>query len=404
MPLTNLKVDKAKPKDKQYKLADERGMYLLVHPKGGKWWRLDYRFKGKRKTLSLGTVPEVSLKEARKKRDEARSILEDGVDPSYYRASAKTPGEDSFEVVAREWYEKFQGQWAESHAVKTLGRLEKDILPWVGSRPIDAIEPPELLRIFRRAENRGALDTAHRIQQIASRIFRYGVATGRCLRDPTTDLRGALPPARSAHFATITDPKEIGGLLRALDGYRGSHITRCALQLAPLVFVRPGELRRAEWAEINLNDAEWRIPAVKMKMKRDHIVPLSKQATHFLEDIQPLTGNQKYVFPSMLTAGRAMSENTVNSALRRLGYTKGEITGHGFRSMASTLLNENGWTPDAIERQLAHVEGNSVRAAYNYAEHLEERRRMMQWWADYLDGLKFGAAVIQPWPKPAKTG
>jgi len=388
MPLTNLKVEKAKPKEKQYKLADERGMYLLIHPKGGKWWRLDYRFQGKRKTLSLGTVPDVSLKEARKKRDEARSILDDGADPSYYRASAKAFGEDSFEAVAREWFEKFRGQWAQSHAVKILGRLEKDLLPWVGSRPIDAIEPPELLRAFRRVENRGALETAHRIQQIASRVFRYGVATGRCSRDPTADLKGALPPNRSNHFATITDPKEIGELLRAIDGYQGSLITRCALQLAPLVFVRPGELRHAEWTEIHPDRAEWRIPAAKMKMKRDHIVPLSDQAIQILEEIKPLTGNGRYVFPSVLTTGRPMSDNTINSALRRLGYSKDEMTGHGFRSMASTVLNENSWTPDAIERQLAHVEGNSIRAAYNYAEHLEERRRMMQWWADYLDGLK----------------
>ena len=388
MPLTNLKVDKAKPKEKQYKLADERGMYLLIHPKGGKWWRLDYRFQGKRKTLSLGTVPDVSLKEARKKRDEARSILDDGADPSYYRASAKAFGEDSFEAVAREWFEKFRGQWAQSHAVKILGRLEKDLLPWVGSRPIDAIEPPELLRAFRRVENRGALETAHRIQQIASRVFRYGVATGRCSRDPTADLKGALPPNRSNHFATITDPKEIGGLLRAIDGYQGSPITRSALTLAPLVFVRPGELRHAEWMEIHPDRAEWRIPAAKMKMKRDHIVPLSDQAIQILEEIKPLTGNGRYVFPSVLTTGRPMSDNTINSALRRLGYSKDEMTGHGFRSMASTVLNENSWTPDAIERQLAHVEGNSIRAAYNYAEHLEERRRMMQWWADYLDGLR----------------
>ena len=394
MPLTNLKVDKAKPKEKQYKLADERGMYLLIHPKGGKWWRLDYRFQGKRKTLSLGTVPDVSLKEARKKRDEARSILEDGADPSYYRASAKTFGEDSFEAVAREWFEKFRGQWAQSHAVKILSRLEKDLLPWVGSRPIDAIEAPELLRVIRRVEHRGALDTAHRIQQIASRVFRYGVATGRCSRDPTTDLKGALPPNRANHFATITDPKEIGGLLRAIDGYQGSPVTRCALTLAPLVFVRPGELRHAEWTEIHPDRAEWRIPAAKMKMKRDHIVPLADQAIHILEEIKPLTGNGRYVFPSVLTTGRPMSDNTINSALRRLGYSKDEMTGHGFRSMASTVLNENGWTPDAIERQLAHVEGNSVRAAYNYAEHLEERRRMMQWWADYLNSLKSGAAVV----------
>ena len=394
MPLTNLKVDKAKPKEKQYKLADERGMYLLIHPKGGKWWRLDYRFQGKRKTLSLGTVPDVSLKEARRKRDEARSILDDGADPSYYRASAKAFGEDSFEAVAREWFEKFRGQWAQSHAVKTLGRLEKDLLHWLGSRPIDAIEPPELLRVIRRVEHRGALDTAHRIQQIASRVFRYGVATGRCSRDPTTDLKGALPPNRANHFATITDPKEIGGLLRAIDGYQGSPITRCALTLAPLVFVRPGELRHAEWIEIHTDQATWRIPATKMKMKRDHIVPLADQAIHILEEIKPLTGNGRYVFPSVLTTGRPMSDNTINSALRRLGYSKDEMTGHGFRSMASTVLNENGWTPDAIERQLAHVEGNSIRAAYNYAEHLEERRRMMQWWADYLNSLKSGAAVV----------
>ena len=388
MPLTNLKVDKAKPKEKQYKLADERGMYLLIHPKGGKWWRLDYRFQGKRKTLSLGTVPDVSLKEARRKRDEARSILEDGADPSYYRASAKAFGEDSFEAVAREWFEKFRGQWAQSHAVKILGRLEKDLLPWVGSRPIDAIEPPELLRAFRRVENRGALESAHRIQQIASRVFRYGVATGRCSRDPTADLKGALPPNRSNHFATITDPKEIGELLRAIDGYQGSLITRCALQLAPLVFVRPGELRHAEWREISLNNAEWRLPPAKMKMRRDHIVPLSRQALSILEELNPLTSSGTYIFPSVRSVARPMSENTINGALRRLGYSKAEMTGHGFRSMASTVLNEHNWNRDAIERQLAHVEGNSVRAAYNYAEHLEERRRMMQWWADYLDGLK----------------
>ena len=388
MPLTNLKVDKAKPKEKQYKLADERGMYLLIHPKGGKWWRLDYRFQGKRKTLSLGTVPDVSLKEARRKRDEARSILDSGADPSYYRASAKAFGEDSFEAVAREWFEKFRGQWAQSHAVKILGRLEKDLLPWVGPRPIDAIEPPELLRVFRRVENRGALETAHRIQQIASRVFRYGVATGRCSRDPTADLKGALPPNRSNHFATITDPKEIGELLRAIDGYQGSLITRCALQLAPLVFVRPGELRHAEWMEIHPDRAEWRIPAAKMKMRRDHIVPLSRQALSILEELNPLTSSGTYIFPSERSVARPMSENTINGALRRLGYSKAEMTGHGFRSMASTVLNEHNWNRDAIERQLAHVEGNSVRAAYNYAEHLEERRRMMQWWADYLDGLK----------------
>ena len=388
MPLTHLKVERAKPKEKQYKLADERGMYLLIHPKGGKWWRLDYRYQGKRKTLSLGIYPDVSIKVARKKRDDARSILDGGIDPAYYRKSNKELSADSFEAVAREWFGKFRGQWTNNHATTTLGRLEKDILPWVGSRPIAAIEPPELLRVYQRIEKRGALETAHRIHQIASRIFRYGVATGKCPRDPTADLRGALPPARSVHFASLTDPKEIGALLRVIDDYQGSTVTRCALQLATLVFVRPGELRHAEWTEIHIDLSEWRIPASKMKMKRDHIVPLSMQAIETLEEVQHLTGSGRYIFPSTLTASRPMSENTVNSALRRLGYTKEEMTGHGFRSMASTLLNENGWSADAIERQLAHVEGNSVRAAYNYADYLDERRRMMQWWADYLDDLK----------------
>ena len=388
MPLTHIAVERAKPKEKPYKLTDERGMYLLIHPKGSKWWRFDYRYQGKRKTLSLGIYPDVSIKVARKKRDDARSILDGGVAPAYYRKSNKELSADSFEAVAREWYQKFEGQWAKSHATKTLGRLEKDLLPWVGSRPIASIEPPELLRVYQRIEKRGALETAHRIHQIASRIFRYGVATGRCTRDPTFDLRGALPPTRSVHFATITNPKEIGHLLSAIDEYPGSLVTRCALQLAPLVFVRPGELRHAEWSEIHIDLSEWRIPATKMKMKRDHIVPLSRQAIQILEEIQPLTGSGHYVFPSVLTPTRPLSENTVTVALRRLGYTKEEMTGHGFRSMASTLLNENGWSPDAIERQLAHVEGNSVRAAYNYADYLDERRRMMQWWGDYLDDLK----------------
>ena len=394
MPLTNLKVDKAKPKEKQYKLADERGMYLLIHPKGGKWWRLDYRYQGKRKTLSLGIYPDVSIKVARKKRDDARSILDGGIDPAYYRKSNKELSADSFEAVAREWFGKFRGQWTNNHATTTLGRLEKDILPWVGSRPIAAIEPPELLRVYQRIEKRGALETAHRIHQIASRIFRYGVATGKCPRDPTADLRGALPPARSVHFASLTDPKEIGALLRVIDDYQGSPVTRCALQLAALVFVRPGELRHAEWTEIQLDLSEWRIPASKMKMKRDHIVPFSMQAIKILEEIQPMTGPGRYVFPSLRTHTRPMSENTINGALRRLGYTKEEMTGHGFRSMASTLLNENGWSAAAIERQLAHVEGNSVRAAYNYADYLDERRRMMQWWADYLDDLRIGETQL----------
>jgi|TARA_Y100000294_G_scaffold38414_1_gene34150 integrase len=395
MLLTNLKVQKAKPQTKQYKLSDERGMYLLVHPNGGKYWRLDYRFEGRRKTLAIGAHPEVSLKEARKRRDRARSDIEDGIDPSGQKNRKAVIDDDSFEAVAREWHEKFRSQWTESHANTTLRRLEANLLPWLGKRPLGAIEPPELLRSLRRIENRGAVETAHRIQQIASRIFRYGVATGRCSRDPTLDLKGALAPKHSEHFPTITDPKKIGALLRAVGDYQGSFITRIALQIAPLVFVRPGELRHAEWAEIDLDHAEWRIPSTKMKMKRDHIVPLSNQAIQILEEIKPLTSNGRYIFPSTRSQNRPMSENTVNGALRRLGYGVDEFTGHSFRSMASTLLNENGWNRDAIERQLAHVEGNSVRAAYNYAEHLEERRRMMQWWADYLDELRMTPQVRQ---------
>ena len=307
MPLTHLKVERAKPKEKQYTLAEERGMYLLIHPKGGKWWRLDYRYQGKRKTLSLGTYPDVSIKVARKKRDDARSILDGGVDPAYYRKLNKELRVDSFEAIAREWFGKFRGQWTNNHATTTLGRLEKDILPWVGSRPIAAIEPPELLRVYQRIEKRGALETAHRIHQITSRIFRYGVATGKCPRDPTADLRGALPPARSVHFASLTDPKEIGALLRIIDDYQGSTVTRCALQLAALVFVRPGELRHGEWTEIQLDLAEWRMPAAKMKMKRDHIVPLSMQAIKILEEIQPLTGSGRYVFPSLRAPTRPIA-------------------------------------------------------------------------------------------------
>ena len=388
MSLTNLQIQKAKPKEKQYKLSDGRGMYLIVAPRGGKYWRLDYRFNGKRQTLSLGTFPSTSLKEARRKCANTKSLIEDGIDPSHQRKIKLAGDKDSFEAVAKEWYGKYRSQWTDNHATTTLRRIEANLFPWLGSRPIAVIEPREILQTLRRIEKRGSLETAHRVQQIASRIFRYAVATGQCTRDPTTDLKGALPPTRSTHFPTITDPTEIGALLRTIDGYQGSPITQFALQMAPLVFVRPGELRHCEWAEIRTDEATWRIPSTKMKMRRDHIVPLSRQALSILEELQPLTGSGIYAFPSARSATRPMSENTINGALRRLGYTTDEFTGHGFRSMASTILNENSWNRDAIERQLAHVDNNSIRATYNYAEHLEERRRMMQWWADYLDELK----------------
>lgn len=295
---------------------------------------------------------------------------------------------NSFETIAREWYAKFHHRWTPEHGERILIRLEKDIFPWIGNRPINEITAPELLDAIRRIENRGAIETAHRALQNCGQIFRYSIAIGQTVRDISQDLRGALKPVnKKRHHASITDPKEIAKLLRAINDYEGYFVTKCALQLAPLFFVRPGELRHAEWSEIDLEKAEWRIPAHKMKMRTTHIVPLSTQAIKILKDLHPLTGNGKYVFPSVRSPQRPMSENTVLGALRRLGYTKDEMTGHGFRSMASTLLNEQNWHRDAIERQLAHSERNSVRAAYNYAEHLPERCKMMQAWADYLGEL-----------------
>ena len=399
MSLTDPAIRNAKPGEKPIKLADEKGLYLLIVPAGGKWWRLDYRFAGKRKTLSMGTYPEVSLKEARDKRDDARKQLAQGIDPGETRKTmkaAQSAEADTFEVVAREWHTKFSPTWTPEHGERIIRRFERDIFPWMGKRPIREITAPELLAALRRIESRGALDTAHRAHQNCGQVFRYAVATGRADRDPSGDLRGALPPVRDKHHASITDPKGIGELLRAIDDYRGSFVTQCAMRLAPLVFVRPGELRSAEWSEFDFDKAEWRIPGEKMKMRDPHIVPLSTQAAAILLELQPLTGRGRYVFPSARTPNgdRCMSENAVLAALRRLGYTKDEMTGHGFRSMASTLLNEQGWHRDAIERQLAHTERNAVRAAYNYAEHLPERRKMMQAWADYLDGLKRSADVI----------
>ncbi|MCU7873587.1 MAG: tyrosine-type recombinase/integrase [Candidatus Thiodiazotropha sp. (ex Lucinoma borealis)] len=396
MPLTDSAIRNAKPKEKNYKLADGGGLYLLVTTKGGKWWRLDYRFNGKRKTLSMGVYPDVSLKSARDRRAEAKTQLAVGIDPGEIRKATKASQSDAsgFEAAAREWWGKHEPTWSKTHSSRIILRLEKDVFPWIGNRPIGEISAPELLTVLRRIEDRGALETAHRIHQSCGQIFRYAVATGRAQRDPSADLKGALPPTRQKHHASITDPKKIGELLRAVDGYEGLFITRCALQLASLTFVRPGELRHAEWVEIDLDKKEWRIPAEKMKMRTLHIVPLSTQALAVLKEIQPLTGRGKYVFPGVRTNRRPMSENTVNAALRRMGYSKEEMTGHGFRSMASTILNEQGWHRDAIERQLAHAERNSVRAAYNYAEHLPERIKMMQWWADYLDKLKAGAEIV----------
>lgn len=397
MPLTDIKIRNAKPgikpdgsqSNKPYRMSDERGLYLEVSPTGGKYWRFKYRIKGKEKRLSLGVYPDVSLKLARERRDDCRRKVADGLDPSDIRKAEKLAeaGAQSFEYVAREWHSKHRVNWSESHASRTLARLQNDVFPWIGNKNICDIKPPELLDTLRRVEHRGALETAHRIHQVCGQIFRYAVATGRAERDPAADLKGALPPAKPKHHASIVEPQKIGELLRAINGYSGSFITSCALKLAPLLFVRPGELRKAEWSEFDLENAEWRIPAKKMKMKTVHIVPLSKQAIKIIEDLKPLSGRGKYLFPSIRSSNRPMSENTINAALRRLGYAKEDMTGHGFRSMASTLLNEQGWNKDAIERQLAHSERDGVRAAYNYAEYLPERKQMMQHWADYLGEL-----------------
>ncbi|MFA6058600.1 MAG: integrase arm-type DNA-binding domain-containing protein [Taibaiella sp.] len=391
MILTDTKIRTIKARDKAYKLTDGKGLFLLISPTGSKYWRFKYRFAGKEKLIALGVYPEVSLAQARAKRDEARKLLANDTDPGLLKQlnkrARKTASENSFEAVAREWYAKFSIQWTPNHGQRILIRLEKDIFPWLGSRPINEITAQELLSALRRIENRGAIETAHRAQQNCSQVFRYAIATGRAERDPCPDLRGALQPVNTRHHASITDPKEIAKLLRSIQDYEGYFVTKCALGLAPLVFVRPGELRNAEWEEVNFETAEWRIPAEKMKMRSIHIVLLSTQAINILQELHALTGTGKYIFPSVRTPNRPMSENTVLGALRRLGYTKNEMTGHGFRSMASTLLNEQGWNRDAIERQLAHSERNSVRAAYNYAEHLPERRKMMQHWADYLESL-----------------
>lgn len=405
MALTELQIKNSKATGKQKKLTDGGGLFLLVHLNGGKYWRLAYRFAGKQKTLSLGVYPAISLVEARERREQARKLLAKDVDPSDIKRVQKAAVvaekeavlaliENSFESIAREWFSKHSPNWKENHSSKIIRRLETDIFPWLGPRPANDITAPELLATVRRIESRGALETAHRALANCGQVLRYAVATGRAQRNTAADLRGALPPVKGKHFATITDPKAIGELLRDLDGYQGSFVTRCALRLSPLVFLRPGELRKAEWTEIDLDKAEWRIPAVRMKMDALHIVPLSTQAVTILHEIHPLTGTGKYVFPGARTDTRPMSENAVLAALRRMGYTTDEMTGHGFRSMASTLLNEQGFNRDAIERQLAHAERNGVRAAYNYAEYLPERKRMMQAWADYLASLAKGANVI----------
>ncbi len=409
---SDISIRTAKPKGKAYRISDGGGLYLLVQKSGAKWWRLDYAFEGKRKTLSLGVYPKVTLKMARAVADKAGKTIADGIDPSSQRKDKKEAEaaaierekrlkagvalQDSFEEVARAWHENRSVKLSEKHAGRILHQFIKDVFPWLGHIHVGEIEAPEVLEMLRRVESRGAIETTHRIKANVSRVFSYAIATGKAKRNPCEDIKSedVLTPVVHKRMATITDPKRVGELLRAMVDYKGSFITRCALQLAPYVFVRPGELRHAEWIELDLDAAEWRIPAHKMKVKEKHIVPLSSQAVAVLLELQPLTGSGKHVFPSMRSGSRPMSENTVNAALRRMGYEKSEICGHGFRAMASTLLHERGWKSDVIERQLAHRETNKVKAAYNHAQHMPERKKMMQEWANYLDELRDGAQVI----------
>ena len=397
MPLTNTAIRNAKPGNKPIRLFDERGLYLEISPTGGKWWRLKFRFEGKEKRLSLGVYPDVPLKDARDRRDIARKLLADGIDPSENRKAQKLARADSaansFEVVAREWLSKYSAIWAANHGDRIVRRFEHDIFPWIGGRPIAEITAPEVLTLVRRIESRGALETAHRTLSNCGQVFRYAIATGRASTDPTGALRCALPPVTSTHLAATTDPKQVAEILRAMDGYEGTLTVRCALRLAPLVFVRPGELRKAEWADLDLDAAEWRYTVTKTNTP--HIVPLAKQALDILRELHPLTGRGRYVFPGARSNKRPMCDNAILAAMRRMGIEKDEMCGHGFRAVARTILDEVlGVRPDFIEHQLAHAVRDPNGRAYNRTAHLPERKKMMQQWADYLDKLRASAEVI----------
>ena len=406
VPLTELDIKNAKASDKPRRLFDGGGLHLLINPDGSKYWRLKYLFDGKEKRIGLGVYPDVTLAEARIKAAEERRKLKDGTDPAAERKAAKESKRreavNTFKAVALEWHAKVERKQAESTRKKRLRFLEGDVFPFIGSRPIAELAAPDLLGVIHRIEERGALDIARRVHNICGRIFRYAVGKGLANRDPSRDieLKDILPEANVTHHASVTEPKAAAELLRAINGFTGTFTTRCALRLAPLVFVRPGELRHAEWAEFDFDKAEWRIPASKMKVKQQHIVPLAHQAVSILREIQAMTGGGRYVFPGERTSKRPMSENTINAALRRMGYAKEEMTGHGFRSMASTLLHELGLPHAVIERQLAHGERNKVSAAYNYAEYLPERKKMMQGWADYLAEITQDGKIV-PFKKKA---
>ena len=396
--LTAVQVEQALPREKQYKLSDERGMFLLVSPNGSKYWRLKYRYARKEKSLALGVYPDVSLADARVKRDEARKLLAADLDPGEVkktrRIEAIQQADDSFLAIATEWFHTKMSNRSKSHRDRTWRALERDLFPSFGNRPIAQVTAMELLQALRKIESRGAIETAHRAKQTAGQIFRYAVSTGRSERDPSTDLKGALKEPKKKHLAAITAPEQVGKLLIAMDNFAGTHTVQTALLLSPLLFVRPGELRHMEWSEIDWGNRQWEVPAGKMKTRNPHLVPLSTQAIALLIDQQKLTGNGRYVFPSARGASRPLSENGVRTALRTIGYTNDDMTPHGFRAMARTLLDEVlNFRIDWIEHQLAHAVRDANGRAYNRTTHLEGRRSMMQAWADYLDSLRCKTSV-----------
>lgn len=402
MALTDITIRQAKPAAKPFKIADGLGLYLFVTPAGGKLWRLKYRVEGKEKLMAFGAYPEVSLADARKRRDEAREQIAASKDPSREKRRAKVrqraEAMNTFAIISAEYCAKRKKDGHDGWAAATAKRSEyllSRLNSALGSLPIGSIEPSDILAAVRKIEGKGTLESARRTLQLAGMVFRYAVATARLASDPTRDLRGALATPKVTHYAAILEPVKVGELLRAIDGYESLGLTRLALQLAPHVFVRPGELRHARWEEIDLDGALWTIPAEKTKMRKDHRVPLSRQVVELMREIHALTGPAGYVFPSVRTRARPMSENTLNAGLRRLGYASDEMTAHGFRAMAATLLNESGkWHPDAIERALAHGEADKVRAAYTRGAHWQERVSMAQWWSDHLDTLRRGADVV----------
>jgi integrase len=405
MPLNDKKIQTLRPAStgRPTRHADEKGLYLEVASGGGKWWRLKYRFEGKEKRLSLGVYPDVSLKSARARRDEARKLLASGVDPGVHRKAQKAAGADraanTFEMVAREWMLKRASDWVDGHKIRIQRLFERDLFPRLGDRPIAEIAAPELLGVLRRIEERAA-ETATRALSNCGQVFRYAVATGRCASDPSASLRGALAAPISGHFAATLEPMRLGAILRAFDEYGGTAPVRCALRLVPLVFVRPGELRRAEWSHIDFEAGEWRYFITKTKT--EHIVPLSDQAKALLLDLAPVTGKGKYVFPSARSAKRPMSDNAVLAAMRRMDIGAEEMSGHGFRAVARTILDEVlGYRPDIIEHQLAHAVKDPNGRAYNRTAHLTERHRMMQGWGNHLDFLKAGKDDVLPFKTSA---